>query len=140
MTDHGADPTTPTPARPMARVTDHAVLRWLERIEGVDVAALRARLTRAAHLGVTVGAPVVVVGRGRLVLRADAAGLADVAVVTVLAAPPEMMPARADDPNKRRRLGTRRRARPVAPAPTLRRVLDEMAADTAVDAPSKDDR
>lgn len=28
-------------ARRLARVTDHAVVRWLERVEGRDIAALR---------------------------------------------------------------------------------------------------
>lgn len=30
-------------------VSDHAVLRWLERVEGVDVKALRRRISRAAR-------------------------------------------------------------------------------------------
>lgn len=33
------------------RVTDHAVLRWLERIEGVNVDAIRRRIAKAVHRG-----------------------------------------------------------------------------------------
>lgn len=31
------------------RVTDHAILRWLERVEGVDVDAIRHRIARAVR-------------------------------------------------------------------------------------------
>lgn len=34
------------------RVSDHALLRWLERVEGVDVEAIRRRIARAVRRGV----------------------------------------------------------------------------------------
>jgi len=33
------------------RVSDHALLRWLERVEGVDLVALRHRITKAVQRG-----------------------------------------------------------------------------------------
>lgn len=57
-------------------VTDHAVLRWLERIEGIDIAALRASIGRSGAVGLAFGATFVVVGGGKLVV-------ADGKVVTV---------------------------------------------------------
>lgn len=38
------------------RVTDHAVLRWLERVEGVDVDSIKRRIARAVRRGVDHGA------------------------------------------------------------------------------------
>lgn len=38
------------------RVSDHAVLRWLERVEGVDVAAIRRRIANAVQGGADRGA------------------------------------------------------------------------------------
>lgn len=32
----------------MAQITDHAVLRYLERVKGVDIAAIRREMTSAA--------------------------------------------------------------------------------------------
>lgn len=58
-------------------VSDHAVLRWLERVEGFDVEALRKRLGEAARIGLRHGAAGVLLGAGRLVLR-------DCVVVTTL--------------------------------------------------------
>lgn len=40
-------------------VTDHAVLRYLERVYGVDVAGLRARIERATAEGRRMGADAV---------------------------------------------------------------------------------
>ena len=37
-------------------VTDHAVLRWLERVEGVNVTAIRKRLERPARVAQAHGA------------------------------------------------------------------------------------
>lgn len=36
--------------KPIVRVTDHAVLRYLERVKGVDVEALRAEIGRTVDL------------------------------------------------------------------------------------------
>ncbi len=58
-------------------VSDHAVLRWLERVEGYDIEALRADIARIAAIGLAHGAPVVIAGRGKIVI-------ADNAVTTVL--------------------------------------------------------
>ena len=33
----------------MTIVTDHAVVRWLERVEGVDIAAIRLEIERRAQ-------------------------------------------------------------------------------------------
>lgn len=33
------------------RVSDHAVLRWLQRVEGVNVEAIRRRIAEAARVG-----------------------------------------------------------------------------------------
>lgn len=57
-----------TPRRPRLRVSDHALLRWLERVEGYDLDALRRRLSAAAEAGGRVGADVVTLGAGKLVL------------------------------------------------------------------------
>lgn len=65
------------PDLPTVSVSDHAVLRWLERIEGVDIDGLRARIARSAEVGVAFGAGVVVVSGGKLILEGDV-------VVTVL--------------------------------------------------------
>lgn len=50
-------------------VTDHAVLRWLERVERLDLDALRTDMARAAAVGIAHGAGSVVVGAGKLVIR-----------------------------------------------------------------------
>ena len=63
--------------RPTVAVTDHAVLRWLERVERVDIAGLRAQIAASAEVGVAFGAAIVVVSGGKLVLEGET-------VVTVL--------------------------------------------------------
>lgn len=73
---------------PPIAVTDHAIIRWLERVERWDIAELRAYLARAARVGVDLGAEVVVVPRGKLILSADR-------VVTVLRADQETLMRRA---------------------------------------------
>jgi hypothetical protein len=60
-------------------VSDHSVLRWLERIEGYDIEGLRADIARIAEIGIAHGAPVVIVGRGKVVMNAT-----NTAVLTVL--------------------------------------------------------
>lgn len=37
-------------------VSDHALLRWLERVEGVDVEAIRRRIAKAVRRGAEEGA------------------------------------------------------------------------------------
>lgn len=58
-------------------VTDHALLRWLERVEGLDLDGLRKQIAAHARVGERWGAKSVVVGGGKLVLT-------DGVVVTVL--------------------------------------------------------
>lgn len=50
-------------------VSDHAVLRYLERAHGVPVEAIRASLAASAVIGVKHGAPVVVLDAVKLVIR-----------------------------------------------------------------------
>jgi hypothetical protein len=50
-------------------VTDHALLRYLERALGMDLEALRREIARAAAKGVAHGAPVVIFGGGKLVIH-----------------------------------------------------------------------
>lgn len=49
-------------------VTDHALVRYLERRWGVDMASLRARIAREVETGVEHGAAAVKRGRLRFVL------------------------------------------------------------------------
>jgi hypothetical protein len=58
-------------------VSDHAILRWLERVEGMDIVALRLQLATSAAVGLKYGAERVIVGSGKLVIE-------DGTVVTVL--------------------------------------------------------
>lgn len=37
-------------------VTDHAIVRWLERVHGVDMDAVRAEIAAACRTGVSLGA------------------------------------------------------------------------------------
>lgn len=55
--------------RPTIAVSDHAVLRWLERVEGLDVAALRNQIAAHAAVGLSYGCDRVVVGAGKLVIE-----------------------------------------------------------------------
>ena len=66
-----------TARRPSIAVSDHAVLRWLGRAEGLDIGALRARIAAAAAVGIRYGAAVVVVADVKIVTE-------DEVVVTVL--------------------------------------------------------
>lgn len=55
------------PAGPI--VTDHAIVRWLERVEGLDVVALREQIARSAAVGLAFGSRIVVVSGGKLILE-----------------------------------------------------------------------
>lgn len=48
--------------KPRHPVTDHAVLRYLERVEGVDIEAIRCRIGHLADRGIGMGACGVVSG------------------------------------------------------------------------------
>lgn len=54
---------------PGAIISDHAVLRYLERAYGLDVAAIRAEIASARRPAIEFGAPVVITHGVRLVLR-----------------------------------------------------------------------
>lgn len=55
--------------RTIIPVSDNAVLRWLERVERVDVEGLRDQLSRSAEVGLAYGAGAVVVSGGKLILK-----------------------------------------------------------------------
>lgn len=55
--------------RPRAHVTDHAVLRYLERVLGLDVERHRREIGRLADLGIEHGAAGVVFGKHVVKLR-----------------------------------------------------------------------
>lgn len=44
------------------RVTDHAVIRYLERVRGMDIAAIRSEIAAKVARGVALGAKRVTVG------------------------------------------------------------------------------
>ncbi len=69
------------------RVSDHAVLRFLERECDLDVEAVRAHLTTLGNDAAALGAIAVQVGKVKLVLAeaaVDANGTRDVVMTTVL--------------------------------------------------------
>lgn len=74
--------------KPRAHVSDHAVLRYLQRVHGVDIEGLRRRIGRVADLAVEHNASSVLVGGHRYLVR-------DGVVVTV-------------EPHRQRRFGPRR--------------------------------
>jgi len=59
-------------------VSDHAILRWMERVEGYDIEALRSAIARAGAVGIRYGAKSVVVGKGKLVITDDGAAVSTV--------------------------------------------------------------
>lgn len=69
-------------------VSEHAILRFLERYHGVDIKAVRKRLLDLATTGATHGALSVKIEGVRLVLREQPQvdGIATVTVTTVLPA------------------------------------------------------
>ncbi|WP_297772724.1 hypothetical protein [uncultured Roseovarius sp.] len=48
--------------KPLHPVTDHAVIRYLERVKGVDIEALRREIGRVADAGIEAGATGVISG------------------------------------------------------------------------------
>ena len=59
-----------THRRPIT-VSDHALLRWLERSAGIDIAAVRAAIAGCAEVGRGLGARIVVVPGVKLILSVD---------------------------------------------------------------------
>ncbi|SMH42243.1 hypothetical protein [Mesorhizobium australicum] len=55
--------------KPPVTVTDHAILRWLEREHDIDVEAIREHLAGLAANGARLGAAGVKIGKVKLVLR-----------------------------------------------------------------------
>lgn len=79
----------------LVRVSDRAVLRYLERAYGLDVKVLRRHLAGRAANGARLGAVGVAIDNVKLVLRATAV---DTVVVTVLpAGRPALDPAELAD-------------------------------------------
>jgi len=52
-----------------AKVSDHALLRWLERAHGIDVDGIRAQLEREASPAAEIGAAYVWIDGVKAVLR-----------------------------------------------------------------------
>lgn len=67
-------------------VSDHAVLRWLERVHGIDVAAIRAMIGGDVAAGAAYGASAVRLGHVRyhLTRRAEQTGAPGVVVVATV--------------------------------------------------------
>lgn len=55
--------------KPLAHVTDHAVLRYLERVKGVDIDAVRDELGRVVDRAIELGAGAAVVDGVKYVLN-----------------------------------------------------------------------
>lgn len=62
-------PALAAPTQVHAQISDHAVLRYLERAYRLDVAAVRAEMQASLQPAVEFGAPVVKIHGVRLVLR-----------------------------------------------------------------------
>lgn len=69
--------------KPTIHVTDHAVLRYLERAHGLDVEAVRRHLAGRVENGARLGAVGVTIENVKLVMRRNGP---DVSVVTALKA------------------------------------------------------
>ena len=66
------------------RVSDHAVLRYLERAHGLDVEAVRKHLAGLAVTGARLGAAGVIIEKVKLVLVADQYNTVDRTVVVTV--------------------------------------------------------
>lgn len=60
-----------TVKRPRVHVTDHALVRFLERVGGVDVEALRTAIGKSLDEAARLGAAAAVIDGFRYVLRED---------------------------------------------------------------------
>lgn len=77
----------------LIHVSDHAVLRWLQRECGVDVEAVRGHLEGAALTGAAYGAIAVRASKVKLVLKDNGtAPDGDTLVVVVTALPKSQVP------------------------------------------------
>ena len=82
--------------KPRAFVTDHALVRYFERVLGFDIDALKDEIARAVDASVQVGGGAVVLEGHRYVLKAGADGGPTVVTITP-----------ATEPLNRRRSGLR---------------------------------
>lgn len=55
--------------KPLAHVTDHAVLRYLERVKGIDIDAVRDELGRVVDRAIELGAGAAIVDGVKYVLN-----------------------------------------------------------------------
>lgn len=83
--------------KPVAHVTDHAVLRYLERVKGIDIEAVRAELGHVVDKAIEMGAGATIVDGVKYVLR-------DRCVVTVALAQEPPLRGRAMRRRNRRKL------------------------------------
>jgi hypothetical protein len=79
--------------KPRHHVTDHAVIRYLERVQGVDIEAIRREIGRVADRGIEAGANGVISG-GHIYVIAD---------VTVVTVQPQHQPCLKGRSRRRRR-------------------------------------
>lgn len=83
--------------KPLAHVTDHAVLRYLERAKGIDIDAVRDELGHVVDKAIEMGAGAAIVDGVKYVLK-------DRAVVTVALAQDKPLRGRAMRRRNRRKL------------------------------------
>ena len=60
--------------RPRTAVSDHAIVRYLERVEGFDIAALRQTIARRVDYAASLGATAVIIDGFRYVFAVDDGG------------------------------------------------------------------
>lgn len=60
--------------RPRTAVSDHAIVRYLERVEGFDIAELRLTIARRVDYAANLGASAVIVDGFRYIFSEDASG------------------------------------------------------------------
>lgn len=70
--------------KPTIHVTDHAVLRYLERAHGLDVDVIKAHIAGRVATGARLGAVGVTIENVKLVLRRNTDDRAVVSVTTAL--------------------------------------------------------
>jgi hypothetical protein len=60
--------------RPRTAISDHAIVRYLERVEGLDIAALRLKIAQRVDYAASLGASAVIVDGFRYIFAEDAGG------------------------------------------------------------------
>jgi hypothetical protein len=75
-------------------VTDHAIVRYLERVQGFDIERLRAEIGRRVEAAATVGASAVVIDGFAYAIRLDAEGRPVVTTVQKHSNPDYVLPPR----------------------------------------------